>query len=112
MELQSEIEKVSGQITVNSTARIMKKMRRNLAKNAVNRFNRSGARRASELLASINDNGHEVTLQSSDHSVAEQASLATRPAVQAVKRPDSRRRNWTVGIWRRCVARIFALRKR
>jgi len=61
MESQTRIERLTEQITVNSTALIRKKTRRNLAKNAVNRFARNRASRASELLASINESGHKVT---------------------------------------------------
>ena len=112
MESQTRIERRSGQIAVNSTARIRKKMRRNLARNAVNRFERNRARKAEQILASIAANGHQVPSPTDEHLVAEQASPATRPTVQTVQRPKTRDRNWAIHLWKSSIGRVFAYRKR
>ena len=58
MKRKGRLDKQTMQIRVDSTALVQKKLHRNIAKAAVNRLDRMRARKASELLASINNNGH------------------------------------------------------
>jgi len=70
MKQKGRVDSYASQISVDSTALVQKKMHRNIAKAAVNRLDRTRARKASELLASINNNGHEVTSQPSNRPAA------------------------------------------
>ena len=94
-------------ISVDCPARLQEKMRRNLARAAVNRFDRKRAVEASELLASIKSNGHEITAQPSDLLATNPVITSTTPVANGIKRSNSKLRNLIGEVRRKCTDRIL-----